>query len=44
MGQKKDSVPQVSILGLFVLIYINDFLNIIADPSKPIQFAEDTKA
>jgi len=27
---------------LFFLIYINDLLNIIADPSKLILFAEDT--
>jgi len=27
---------------LFFLIYINDLLNIIADPSKPILFADDT--
>ena len=31
------------ILGhLFFLIYINDLLNIIADPWKPILFADDT--
>jgi len=27
---------------LFFLIYINDLLNIIADPWKPILFADDT--
>jgi len=27
---------------LFFLIYINDLLNVIADPSKPILFADET--
>jgi hypothetical protein len=38
MGQNKTSIPG----PLFFLIYINDLPNIISDPSKLIQFADDT--
>jgi len=42
-GKIKHSVPQGSILDtFFFLIYINDLPNIIADPSKPIVFGDDT--
>ena len=42
-GKIKHDVPQGPILRpLFFLIYINDLPNIIADPSKPIPFADDT--
>jgi len=41
-GKIKHNVSQGSILGpLFFLIYVNDLLNRIADPSKPILFAND---
>ena len=39
----KHVVPQGSMLGLlFFLIYMNDLLNIIADPSKLVLFEDDT--
>jgi hypothetical protein len=42
-GKIKHSVPEGSILGpLFFLISINDLLDIIAIPLKPILFADDT--
>jgi len=42
-GKIKYSVPQGSILGpLFLLLCINDLLNIIADPLKLVLFADDT--
>jgi len=42
-GKIKHIVPKGSILRpLFFLRYINDFPNIIANPSKPVQFADDT--
>jgi hypothetical protein len=42
-GKIKHRVRLGSILGpLFFLIYINNLPNIIADPSKPILFADDT--
>jgi len=41
-GKIKHNVSQGSILGpLFLLIYVNDLLNRIADPSKPILFSDD---
>jgi hypothetical protein len=43
MEQIKHGLPQGSTLGpLFFLIYVNDLPNIIADPSRPILFADDT--
>ena len=42
-GKIKHSIHQGSILGpLFFLICINEILNILAGPSKPILFADDT--
>jgi len=42
-GKIKHGVSQGWILGpLFFLICINDLPNIIADPSKPILFADNT--
>ena len=39
----KHGVPQCSVLGpFFFLFYITVLPNIIADPSKPVLFAEDT--
>jgi len=38
----KHGVPKSLILGrLFFLLHINDLLNIIADLSKPVLFADD---
>jgi hypothetical protein len=42
-GKIKHGVPQGPILRpLFFLLYINDLPNIIADPLKPVMFADDT--
>ena len=39
----KHRVPHSSVHGpLFFLFYINDLLNIITDPLKPVLFADDT--
>ena len=39
----KHGIPQGSIIGpFFLVIYINDLLNIIADPLKQIPFTDDT--
>jgi hypothetical protein len=43
LGKIQHGAPHGAILGpLFFLLCINDLLNIIADPSKPILFADDS--